>query len=140
MPKKEEKKATAVEPRIMQIAGAVGAKIISDDQADSITDMENVMGSDLQGRGRMFANNRKVIEDSYTCPGFQDDGRGGMIEPIKERVVAKGDSEEEVQNSVLLKRFDCTHGCNGRETVQPINSTGQKWECSECGKRYDYTP
>jgi len=136
----EKKKPRAVTPRLAEMIRANEVPNIEGDKFTSVADIEDVMSTDMRGRGRMFANSRRHIEENYNAPGFKDDGRGNFVEPLDNREMVKGQAkDEETADNILLKRFDCTHGCNARGSVQPINSTGRDWECSECGFKYEFS-
>ncbi len=136
----EKTKPKAVTPRLAEMIRANEVPNVEGDDFTREANIEDVMSTDMRGRGRMFANSRRQIADNYSAPGFKDDGRGNFVEPLKNNKMEKGEAkDEETADNVLLKRFDCTHGCNARGSVQPINSTGRDWECSECGFKYEFS-
>lgn len=137
---KKSGKQKAVTPRLAEMMRVTNAPSVEDDSFDAIAAAEEIMMTDMRGRGRTIFSNRQFIEGNYNAPGFRDDGRGNFVEPIDTRKVAREDAEdEEKEDSVLLKRFDCSHGCGTKGSVQPINSSGRDWECSACGYKYEFS-
>jgi len=133
----EEKKAVVAESRL------AGITSIPQEKVTHVMGIDEVMKRDNGGVGQPM-HLMNIIEDSYsTAPGFVAK-EGGRIEPIPEIVAQPEKPEprnamEAIENDPLMKRYDCSQmngGCGGTGTVQPVNSTGVDWECSQCGKAF----
>jgi hypothetical protein len=132
--KKKISEPEVIEPRLSKITRLLAeGEIPGDEQFDSQASIEDVLNSDTKGRIR--CGGIRAIAATYDLPAFGADGKANVVERIVQEETPRNMAEA-IKNNPLLKRHDCTHGCGGHETVQPINSTGMDWECSQCGRQY----
>jgi hypothetical protein len=131
---KKKSEPEVIEPRLSKISRLLAeGDIPGEETFDAQANIEDVFAQDTKGRVR--CGNMRAIAATYDLPAFGADGKAQVMERIVQEETPRNMAEA-IKNNPLLKRFDCNHGCGGHETVQPINSTGMDWECSQCGKQY----
>ena len=125
-----------------KVAPRYNPKNYETEKIDGVMDMGALLQKDKREAGMSFYGD--AAELAYnTAPGFGISNgkrtnlgasiRGG---PPKEQPRSL---QEAMDEGEMYKPLDCTHGCYGQGTVEPLHAEQIEWQCKSCGKRYQMT-